>query len=127
MRGAVSGGMVLALHELGLAPVFDAAYGSSAGALGSAWRLSGSAPAGLATYLDRGIVERIVSPRRALAGSPAVDMDHLLGVVYEQIAPGFFERLASHPVRPALSGAGRSRPAIDPWPGWERAGRRHPR
>jgi predicted acylesterase/phospholipase RssA len=33
MRGAVSGGMALALHELGLAGAFDAAYGSSAGAL----------------------------------------------------------------------------------------------
>jgi predicted patatin/cPLA2 family phospholipase len=98
MRGAVSGGMALALHELALTPVFDAAYGSSAGALGSAWLLSGSAPAGLATYLDRGIVERIVSPRRALAGGPVVDTDHLLGVVYEQIAPGFFARVASHPV-----------------------------
>ena len=31
MRGAVSGGMALALHELGLAGAFDAAYGSSAG------------------------------------------------------------------------------------------------
>jgi len=42
MRGAVSGGMALALHELGLAGAFDAAYGSSAGTLNAMWLVSGA-------------------------------------------------------------------------------------
>ena len=41
MRGAVSGGMALALDELGLARAFDAAYGSSAGTLNAMWLVSG--------------------------------------------------------------------------------------
>jgi predicted acylesterase/phospholipase RssA len=41
MRGAVSGGMALALEELGLSRAFDAAYGSSAGALNAMWLVSG--------------------------------------------------------------------------------------
>ncbi len=41
MRGAVSGGMALALHELGLGGAFDARYGSSAGALNAMWLVSG--------------------------------------------------------------------------------------
>jgi len=49
MRGAVSGGMGLALHEAGLTRCFDAAYGSSAGGLGAAWLLSGRVDAGLKT------------------------------------------------------------------------------
>ena len=33
MRGTVSAGMALALHESGLVSAFDAVYGSSAGAI----------------------------------------------------------------------------------------------
>jgi predicted acylesterase/phospholipase RssA len=39
MRGTVSAGMALALHELGLVPAFDAVYGASAGAISGAWLL----------------------------------------------------------------------------------------
>lgn len=98
MRGAVSGGMTLALHEAGLARCLDAAYGSSAGALGAAWLLSGSTPEGMATYLDPAIVERAISRRRALRGRPIVDIDHLVGELYERIAPGFFDRVLASPV-----------------------------
>jgi len=46
MRGTISGGMALALHQLGLVPAFDAVYGASAGAISGAWLLS-SRPEGL--------------------------------------------------------------------------------
>src|SRR5580658_7570173 len=51
MRGTVSAGMALALHELGLVPAFDALYGSSAGTISSAWLLS-SYPEGLRGWAD---------------------------------------------------------------------------
>ncbi len=49
-RGAVSGGMALALHELGLSQAFDAAYGSSAGTLNAMWLVSGRVEDGIPTY-----------------------------------------------------------------------------
>lgn len=100
MRGAVSAGMMLVLHERGLVRCFDAAYGSSAGALGAAWMLSGSAQAGMATYLDQGLIESVIDPRRGLrrSGPPVVDMDRLVGEIYESIAPGFFARVLAHPM-----------------------------
>jgi predicted patatin/cPLA2 family phospholipase len=91
MRGAVSGGMGLALHRAGLTNCFDAAYGSSAGALGAAWLMSGGVEAGLRTYFDRDIIKRVIRPARAFGPGPLVDMDHMIGTIYERVAPGFFE------------------------------------
>jgi predicted patatin/cPLA2 family phospholipase len=98
MRGAVSGGMGLALHEAGLTGCFDAAYGSSAGGLGAAWLLSGEVEAGLKTYFDAGIIGRVIRPRRAVGRGPIVDMDHMIGTLYERVAPGFFELVLASPV-----------------------------
>ena len=42
-RGAYSSGMTVAIEQLGLLPLFDAVYGSSAGALNAAWLLCGRA------------------------------------------------------------------------------------
>jgi predicted acylesterase/phospholipase RssA len=64
MRGAVSGGMALALHELGLAGAFDAAYGSSAGALNAMWLVSGRLPTGIPTWTDPALVRALISRRR---------------------------------------------------------------
>lgn len=41
MRGCVSGGGLQAMHDLGMRDVFDAVYGSSAGAINSTYFLSG--------------------------------------------------------------------------------------
>jgi predicted patatin/cPLA2 family phospholipase len=101
MRGAVSAGMMLVLHERGLVRCFDAAYGSSAGVLGAAWMLSGSATEGMATYLDQSLISEVIDPRRALrrSGPPVVDMDRLVGDIYESVAPGFFGRVLAHPMK----------------------------
>ena len=64
MRGAVSGGMALALHELGLAGAFDAAYGSSAGALNAMWLVSGRLPEGIPTWVDPRLVHALIRRRR---------------------------------------------------------------
>jgi predicted patatin/cPLA2 family phospholipase len=98
MRGCVSGGMGQAVHEAGLTGCFDAAYGSSAGALGAAWLLSGEVEAGMRTYFDATIIDRIIRPRRAAVRGPIVDMDHMIGPVYESVAPGFFEKVLASPV-----------------------------
>jgi predicted patatin/cPLA2 family phospholipase len=104
MRGAVSGGMALALHELGLDDAFDAAYGSSAGALNAMWLVSGRVREGIPTWTDPGLVHALISRRRALLRrGPVVDIETLVEMRYEQLSPGLFEAvLASrselHPI-----------------------------
>ena len=90
MRGAVSGGMALALHQLGLADSFDAAYGSSAGALNAMWLVSGRVQEGIPTWTDPDLVEELINPRRALRLRPVVDVRRLVEERYEQLAPGLF-------------------------------------
>src|SRR3954452_567595 len=78
MRGAVSGGMALALDELGLAHAFDAAYGSSAGTL-KAMRLgSGRLRGGKPSWIDPSLVGALISRRRALRGGRVVDVETLV-------------------------------------------------
>jgi predicted patatin/cPLA2 family phospholipase len=103
MRGAVSGGMALGLHELGLAGSFDAAYGSSAGALNAMWLVSGRLPQGIPTWTDPALVGALIRPRRLLRGGPVVDVATLVERRYEQLSPGLFDAvLASatelHPI-----------------------------
>ena len=51
MRGAVNGGALQVLHQLGLRDAFDAVYGASAGALNAAFFLSGQLD-GVSIYHD---------------------------------------------------------------------------
>jgi predicted patatin/cPLA2 family phospholipase len=90
MRGAVSGGMALALHELGLDDAFDAAYGSSAGALNAMWLVSGRVRDGIPTWTDPALVHELISRRRALRGGPVVDVETLVETRYEKLSPGLF-------------------------------------
>jgi predicted patatin/cPLA2 family phospholipase len=97
MRGAVSGGMVLALEEHGLAGAFDAAYGSSAGALNALWLVSGRADSGIRTWTDRDWLAFLIRRRRLLVRRPVVDVDTLVLRRYEQLSPGLYEALLSAP------------------------------
>ena len=90
MRGAVSGGMALALDELGLAGTFDAAYGSSAGTLNAMWLVSGRVRDGIPTWTDPVLVNALIQPRRLLRGGPVVDIASLVEYRYEQLSPGLF-------------------------------------
>src|SRR4051812_49970509 len=74
MRGAVSGGMALGLHELGLQHAFDAAYGSSAGGLNCMWLVSGPVPPGVPTRVDAAFNPALISPRPALLRPPGLDV-----------------------------------------------------
>src|SRR3954447_22856824 len=80
MRGAVSGGMVLGLHELGLVGAFDAAYGASAGALNAMWLVSGRIEQGIATWTDPALIRELIRRRRALLRRPVVDVGRLVDV-----------------------------------------------
>jgi predicted patatin/cPLA2 family phospholipase len=93
MRGAVSGGMTLALEEHGLADAFDAVYGSSAGALNALWLVSGRASAGIRTWTDGDWLASLIRRRRALARRPVVDVDGLVLRRYEQLSPGLYGAL----------------------------------
>ena len=104
MRGAVSGGMALALDELGLANAFDAAYGSSAGTLNAMWLVSGRLRDGIPTWTDPDLVHQLISRRRALLRrGPVVDVRTLVEERYEQLSPGLFDavlasRTELHPI-----------------------------
>lgn len=90
MRGAVSGGMGLALDELGLSDRFDAVYGSSAGSLNGLWLLSGRAKDGINTWSDSDLGKVVMDKRRIIGSRPIVDMQTVIEQHYERISPGLF-------------------------------------
>lgn len=111
MRGAVSGGMVLGLDDLGLTEAFDVAYGSSAGALNAMWFVAGRAQEGAPTWADATFADSLVRRRRAVGRRPVVDITGLVEERYEQRSPGIFAAaLASptelHPIATDVSTGG---------------------
>lgn len=108
MRGAISGGMALALGELGLAEAFDAAYGASAGTLNALWLVSGRVRAGIPTWTDPAWNRELISRARLLRGRPVVDVRGLIEERYERLSPGLFAAALSartelHPLATAVS------------------------
>jgi predicted patatin/cPLA2 family phospholipase len=102
-RGAYSSGMTVAIEQLGLLPMFDAVYGSSAGALNAAWLLCGRAESTMHAWWDPTIMGATIDLRRALRRQPVVDTRFLVHTVYTEIMPmGFQEILDStvefHPI-----------------------------
>jgi predicted patatin/cPLA2 family phospholipase len=119
MRGTVSAGMALALHEVGLLPAFDAVYGASAGAITAAWLVS-SRPEGLLGWAEPTYAKELIRWRALLRGRPVVDIRTLIEVVYQTQWPMDFQSvLASdveyHPLATdAATGASTDlRPLID--------------
>lgn len=97
-RAAYGAGMVAAIEELGLLDCFDAAYGSSAGAINVSWLLAQRARAILPSWWDPAVMGTIFSMRRALRGRPLVDTDLLVDQVYEWMVPMDFESVLHSPV-----------------------------
>lgn len=97
-RGAYSSGMTVAIEQLGLLPVFDAVYGSSAGALNGAWLLCGRAEATMHAWWDRDIMGSTIAPLRALRRQPVVDTHYLVHTVYTEIMPMGFREILDSPV-----------------------------
>lgn len=98
MRGAITGGMALAIDKLGLLSVFDHAYGSSAGALNAAWLISGAARTGISTWSDPALRTASTGRGNLLRGRPIVDSSYLTEVVYERLAPMPFDQILANPV-----------------------------
>ena len=108
MRGAISGGMVLALGELGLEHAFDAAYGASAGTLNALWLISGRVREGIPTWVDPSWNRELISRSRLLRGRPMVDVRGLITERYERLSPGLFAAALAvgtelHPLATAVS------------------------
>ena len=103
LSGCLSSGMTIAIERFGLLPLFDAVYGSSAGALNAAWLLCGRAESTSHAWWDPTIMRATIDPRRALRRRPVVDTHFLVHTVYTDIMPmGFQEILDSavefHPI-----------------------------
>jgi predicted patatin/cPLA2 family phospholipase len=97
MRGTISGGMALALHELGLVTAFDALYGSSAGAISGAWLLS-SRPAGLRGWTEPAFARTLIRRYGPLRGRPVADVRALVEEVYQTVFPLDFASVLASPV-----------------------------
>lgn len=96
-RGVYSSGMVSALEELGLSSVFDAVYGTSAGAINGAWLLGGRAVSGMRSWTDPVIMRRAIDPSRMLRGRPAFDLRYLVHQVYDGIEGMNFPAILANP------------------------------
>ncbi|MFE1319030.1 patatin family protein [Kitasatospora phosalacinea] len=96
MRGIISGGMALSLHEAGLTGAFDAVYGASAGALTGAWLLS-SDPGQLAGWADAEYARAMIRPGNPLRGRPVVDLHNLVEHLYAHVARMDFDAILANP------------------------------
>lgn len=75
MRGIIAGGILLALHERVDTEIFDILYGTSAGALGGAFFLSGQTPYGIAIYFEDLATDRFINLARI---PPRFNIDYLI-------------------------------------------------
>jgi len=96
MRGVISAGMALALHELGLVPAFDAVYGASAGAISGAWLLS--RPEGLFGWAEPAYAKTLIRRSALLRGRPVVDIRALIEDLYQTTFPMDFAAVLANPV-----------------------------
>jgi predicted acylesterase/phospholipase RssA len=97
MRGTVSAGMALALHERGLMPAFDAVYGSSAGAITGAWLLS-SEPERLHGWAHPDYARTMIRWSALLRRRPVADVRTLVEVVYQTEFPMDFGSILASPI-----------------------------
>jgi predicted patatin/cPLA2 family phospholipase len=98
VRGVVSGGMLVALEELGLRDCFDAIYGSSAGALNATYYLTSRAAIAISLYYDDLVAKEFIDPWRLLRRQPVVDVDRVLNVVMETVLPVDWTAVVASPV-----------------------------
>ncbi|MFJ8961627.1 patatin family protein [Lentzea sp. NPDC102401] len=97
-RGVYSSGMTVAIERLGLLPLFDAVYGSSAGSLNAAWLLCGRADRSKHAWWDPAVMRTTINPRRAFTRRPVVDTHHLVHTIYTQVHLMGFQEILDNPV-----------------------------
>ena len=96
MRGVISAGMALALHESGLVPAFDAVYGASAGAITGAWLLS--RPEGLLGWAEPAYAKTLIRRSAPLRGRPVADIRALIEDLYQTTFPMDFAAVLANPI-----------------------------
>jgi len=87
MRGIVSGAMMSALIDHELLCSFDAVYAFSAGALNSAYFLSGLGWYALSVYYDDLINQTFLDAHRILKRQPIMSLDYVMDVVMKENKP----------------------------------------
>lgn len=97
-RGTVTGGMAMALHELGLREAFDDVYGASAGAISAAWFTSAT-PEKLVGWAEPAYMKMLIRHHGPLTRRPVVDVKALVEVVYVEHAPMDFASIVASPIR----------------------------
>jgi predicted patatin/cPLA2 family phospholipase len=97
MRGTVSAGMALALHEHGAASAFDAVYGASAGAISGAWLLSGT-PESLAGWTEPAYARAMIRLSNPWRGRPMVDVRSLVEHLYCHVTRMDFAAVLANPI-----------------------------
>jgi predicted patatin/cPLA2 family phospholipase len=90
--------MAVAIEQLNLLPLFDAVYGSSAGALNAAWLLCGRAEKTMHAWWDPAVMRGTIDPRRALRRQPVVDTRFLVHTVYTEIMIMGFQEILDSPI-----------------------------
>lgn len=90
MRGAFSGGAMIALEELGLADCFDYIYGFSAGAFSGAYLLSGKAKEGTSIYYEDLTKKRFIQPWKI---TKSLNLDYFCDGVVRKRKPLDIEKI----------------------------------
>lgn len=96
MRGVYSAGSLLGLHAMGASALFDDVYATSAGAINSAYFLSGSGHLGADTYYRVLSDGRFMSWRRPWK---FVDIDFLIDEVLTKLRPIQIDRVLASTTR----------------------------
>ena len=84
MRGAYSGGALVALEQLGFGSVFDDVYGESAGAINCSYFLAKQGQLGIRIYTEDLQTVRFLNPLRTGA---VLDIDYVGDVVLKELKP----------------------------------------
>lgn len=88
MRGVISGAMVAALEDMAIDPtVFDAVYGSSAGAVNGAYYLAGQAREGTSIYYEDITGPEFLSWQRVLKRNSPLSLEYLVQSVMREDKP----------------------------------------
>ena len=113
MRGVVSGAMLIALRELGLADVFDRFYGTSSGSMNLAYFAAGGGWDALSVYYDHLVSGFLLRRRFRLA---RLDMDYVFDEVMRNRIPLDRARAGVSPydIRIVLSDVDTAQPVIVP-------------
>lgn len=110
MMGIYSGGVLVALEELGCCGIFDTVYGESGGAINASYFLAGQGQLGITIYTEEMASLRFANPFRF---GRMLNLDYAIDVVLKTIKPLDIGKVLASPsnlriaVTDAVTGIGR--------------------